>query len=235
MNNKKRLSIFFLTLTLILSPIAVFAKGGNLPSGVLIGDDTGFKVESDGYYFIEEKDILPGHKFTRDISIGNYSDKLKTPITIDMGIDYDEKPPVIKGQEDLLSLIQVTYKINDKIIYEGSLDGSGKKNNRDKKEPVTLGTFKQGESAILTADFSVPKDVDERKWGSENSVEYYNVFHAKRDKQVIEDPPKKKTGLAGILPNTGEDLAYLLLGVAVGFLIITLIIRATMRRQSDAK
>lgn len=234
MKNKKILCFFLLLITFILSPIAVSAKGDNLPSGVLIGDDDGFRVESDGYYFIEEKGIMPGHSFTRKISIGNYSEQLKMPITIEMGIDYDKNPPVVKGQENLLSLIQVTYKIDDKILYEGSLDGSGIKNNRDKKQPVTLGSFKQGETAVLIADFKVPQDVDVRKWGSENSVEYYNVFHAKRDPQEKE-PEKKKPGLAGLLPQTGEDLAFLLLGTSLGFLIIMFIVKTTMNKKDAAE
>jgi hypothetical protein len=58
--NKKILCFFLLLITFILSPIVVSAKGDNLPSGVLIGDDDGFRVESDGYYFIEENGIMPG-------------------------------------------------------------------------------------------------------------------------------------------------------------------------------
>lgn len=214
-----------------------FAANGNLPSGVVIGDDKGFEVEHDGNYLFDIKNLRPGSKVKRTISIGNYSETNSTPITIDMKMDYDKHKPIIKGKENLLEVVQVKFKVDDKKIYEGSLDFSGLKKVRNKKDPIKIKTFKTGEAATLTAEFEVPEDVDPSKWVASNSAEFVLIFTATRDGVPIKEPdPKvKKPGLAGILPKTGEELAFLLLGIAVGFLLIILAVKVFIKERKEQR
>lgn len=213
-----------------------FAASDNLPSGVVIGDDKGFQVEHDGNYLIEAKNLRPGMKFKRTVSIGNYSETDTTPITIDMKMDYDVHKPIIKGKENLLEVIQVKFEVNDKKIYEGSLDFSGIKKSRDKKAPIKIRSFKPGEAATLTAEFTIPEDVDASKWVAPNSADFVLVFNATRNGEKIVDPVKvKPPGLAGILPKTGEELAFLLLGIAIGFLLIILAVKVFIKERKKER
>lgn len=115
--------------------ITTYAADGNLPSGVVIGDDKGFQVEHDGNYLFDVTGILPGMEFKRSITIGNYSETDTTPITIEMNMDYDKYKPIIKGKENLLEIIQAKFTMNDKVLYEGPLDFSGLKKNAIKMRP----------------------------------------------------------------------------------------------------
>ena len=215
---------------------SVYAANDNLPSGVLIGDDKGFRVEKDGNYLIEAKDLRPGSKFTRTISVGNYSEKDTGPMLIDMKMNYDKYKPIIKGKENLLKVTQVKFKANSKEVYQGSLDFSGVKDKRDKTKPIKISSLKAGESATLTADFEIPEDVDESKWLTPNSVEFVLEFSARRDPSKITEPEEtKKPGLAGILPKTGEELAFLLLGIAIGFLLIILALRVFIQNREKQR
>lgn len=223
-------------LVLLLFGLSNKSFADSLPSGFLIGDDGGFTAKSDGKYFIEHNEIEPGATFSKEIIMSNYS-REEGPITINMVMNQDHQDyvPEVSGAINLFRVIDVKLTLDDQVIYEGLMDGTGKNNERDKNTPLVLGAYETGGLGHLKADFTVRDTLPKEDWREISAVDFYWVFYVNRDEVVVLPPtkptePKKPTGpwsklppgLAEKLPQTGEELAFVIIGMILGLLLILL-------------
>lgn len=206
----KRVGISLLLLFLTVVGIVIPVRASELPPNFIVSDDFGSSAGEDGRYFVEERDILPGKVFSRDIYIGNYTTR-DEPISLQMIISpvNETYAAITKGKENLLAVTSVTLSLDDVILYQGKL-------NETNQPPIDLGTYKLGESALLKATFVVDSDVNSDNWREENSADFYWGFYVKNDGFPDNIPPPKRPN--GLLPQTGEIGTWLLL--IIGLIII---------------
>lgn len=213
------LSFVFLISFLGFYPSVHGAEG--LPEGVIIGDDSGLKVGEDGKYFIEHTDIRPGLVFEKKISISNYS---QTPGVFRLQLEM--KRDKTSGEIDLMEAIQVTLKQDGKSIYTGDLTGNG-------KQVIDLGNFKTGQQGTLDATFTVRDIFPKEQWRKKNSADFHWIFYGTNETESTNSKPKKVLvlPLIGKLPQTGEDMRNVLMGIIIGLLLIILVLVIRKKRQ----
>lgn len=203
----------------------------SLPPRMVVGDDQGVKVQTDGSYFVEVHDVEPGKKWSTKITLINLEKEIPYRLTLHV-----KAPKLVEGTLDLSQEIQMTLIYENQIIYEGPLSGiSEKKNLQDTSEPIDLGLFKSGETRMLEAQFELDgKKYTNRDFFQKNVMENEWIFKAVKtglpDTESPDDPnlsivDKIKRKLQ--LPQTGEEwenaLLYFCLGLfllLVGMLII---------------
>ncbi|WP_314059804.1 LPXTG cell wall anchor domain-containing protein [uncultured Vagococcus sp.] len=235
---KKVASLVVLMAWLLLFGFSNRSFAESLPSGFLIGDDGGFTAKSDGKYFIEYNQVEPGATFAKEIIMSNYSQE-DGPLTVKLIMNQDNKDYVPKsvGKVNLLRAIDVRLTLDGKVIYEGLMDGTGKDNKRNKNTPFVLGEYSTGKIGHLNADFKVRNDLPKEDWQEISEVDFYWVFYVNRD-ETKELPKTKPTGpwtklppgLAEKLPQTGEELAFVIIGMIIGLLIILLSLSVYKKR-----
>lgn len=205
---------------------SVSADTEALPSGVIIGDDTGLKVGDDGKYFIEHTDIKPGLTFKKEISISNYSQEEG-----DFDLKLDMKVSDSKGKVDLLKAISVRIELEGKLIYEGDLTGTP--TGKSAKPPIDLGHYQVGDMRTLIATFRVSNDLPKSDWEKASSADFFWVFYGTRP--TVKPKPKPDPIppiLKKILPKTGEDWRNVLIGMCVGIVLVCLLLIIAKRRQT---
>jgi len=198
-----------------------------LPPGFLVGDDTGVKAGTDGEYFLSDNDIFPGKKFTRKITLSNYSnEKGSYSIKLVMNPNDSEKKPEVIGEVNLLEAISVKLIYQNKTIYEGTIDGNGTPIANKKSMPIDLGKLEVGESRVIDAEFKVASDSDIEDWRDVNSSTFYWLFYANRESNLNEEvnnqTPTKK--VSGKLPQTGEIILTISALLSALMLVLLLLI-----------
>lgn len=144
--------LLVLILDVLFAPVTVQATMESaLPSGVVVGDDQGIKVKSDGEYLIDIRDVAPGKKWVRKITLTNLEKDI--PYQLTMSVSVTTK---LEGTLDLSQAIQMTLYFEGDKVYEGPLSGiSASTNLQDPLNPLDLGAFKSGDSKMLEAHFEL--------------------------------------------------------------------------------
>lgn len=147
----------------------------SLPPRMVIGDDQGIKVQTNGSYFVEIRDVEPGKKWSTKITMINLEKEIPYRLTLHVN-----KPKLIEGTLDLSKEIQMKLIYENQLIYEGPLSGvSAKKNLQDASTPIDLGLFKSGETRMLEVQFELDGEkYTNRDFFQKNIMENEWVFKA---------------------------------------------------------
>lgn len=214
-----------------MSPADSLANTNTLPTGFLIGDEQGIKVERDGKYFIEVNDVMPGKKWTKKISLVNLEEKDKYSLTMAIS------NPRTKGKIDLSQEIAMELIYDGKKVYEGPLMGINAEINLQ-KEILDLGVFTPGTSRSLIANFTVSSKLTNQDFSEKNVVDIDWTFYAIKttvDTSTSDSLTKPKVIKKGIFPNTGEEVKRMLLFFCIGLYLILTAMLILKKRQDQKK
>lgn len=234
---------FLIVLILLIGLLSPFkpveAKGESaLPSGMIVGDDQGIKVKSDGKYLIDIQDVAPGKQWSIKITILNVEKDIPYQLTMT-----SSKPTLIEGSLDLSKAIQMTLLFDGKEVYQGPLSGIGQTVNlQDQSKPLNLGIFKSGDTHLLEANFELDgKSYTNRDFFKKNIVE--NVWQFKAIKTVLPDtkepdPDTPKTIIDRLkdmvsLPKTGEEWREAILFTCIGLFLILVILLVLKYKRNE--
>lgn len=225
----RRVISLLLILEILFAPVTVQATMESaLPFGVVVGDDQGIKVKSDGEYLIDIRDVAPGKKWIRKITLANLEKDI--PYQLTMSVSTTTK---LEGTLDLSQAIQMTLYFEGDKVYEGPLSGiSTSTNLQDSSKPLNLGVFKSGDSKMLEAHFELDgKKYTNQDFLKKNVVE--NIWYFKAVKTKLPDMPTNGK-IKNLFPRTGEEWSSALLTICIGLflLLITLLI---IKHKRDEK
>lgn len=173
--------LFLLCLFICLMPVSALAAA-SLPDSVVIGDNDGIQVESDGEYLMEIDDILPGQSFEKTISIMNI-DENGDPFELFFWID---PPKQIEGPINFAEVMSMDIDYQEKTIFEGKVSGIGNINLQ--KEEYSLGIFKAGDSRALKVFMKMDKNLTAKDYETRSVTE--NVWHFRA---IRKDEPTNPT------------------------------------------
>lgn len=220
-----RLSQMVITLMLgMMFNYQVLAK--SLPAGVVIGDDTGLYATSEGDYFVDLPNVLPGEEYEKVLTIRSLD--IEKPFELGLLVE----PLSQTGAIDFSEYLRMTLILGDKILYEGPLLGDGSFDW--KVDPLVIGTCRYGEDQILKAHFTVSNNLSTEDFAEESELQYKWTFigtkkpegtEESKDKPII---PKDKNGL---LPKTGEEIKNAMYKVLVGCLLILIVLLLWKKRK----
>jgi len=188
------IALFLCLLTAMISGMAVRAGAANetqLPEGFLIGDADGINVDSDGYYYIDCRGLMPGDVIHKVITIQNLEHDDPTPeAKIPYTLVMSSEPVIVSGPVDLLDRVHMTLKLDGEVVYDGRTRGDGEPNMIE--NPLPLGVYAIGDRKILDVTFTVDKNMPIYEEKSEADFRW--LFYAFRAMDV--EPPK-----TGVLDN----------------------------------
>lgn len=211
----------FVCLNLLIIPqFAAADSSPDLPSGMIVGDEQGVKVKSDGDYLIDLRDVQPGKKWSKKITIFNMEEDIPYQLTMHIS------PPIlVEGSLDLSKAIQMVLTYEGKKIYEGPLSGvSSSLDLQNELTPLNLGVFKGGDTRMLEVSFELDgKKYTNKDFLKKNVVE--NIWHFKAVKSVLpdtkgsEDPQNINKRLFR-LPQTGEEWRDAIIFSCIGLFLL---------------
>lgn len=227
-----------ISLSLTLKPVEANSES-NLPPGIVAGDDQGIKIQNDGHYLIDIRDVAPGKKWSTKITIINIEKDIPYLLTMSIG-----KPTMVKGTLDLSKAIQMTLIYENKEVYKGPLSGVNKTLNlQDQSTPLNLGIFKGGDTKMLEAHFELDgKSYTNRDFFEKNVVE--NSWHFKAVKTILPDTsdpdqPEKTSSENLInklrLPNTGEEWRNTLIFSCIGLFLLLISLLIGKHKKEEKK
>ena len=259
----RNLSSLLLALVMILSmSVTAFAADSTITfKGALEGFD--FQPGSDYTatdLFDNFKDVMPGDKLTETIQVTNeatdcdyinlymraiaheeagnpltYSESFEQADGKDQSQVTGKRDETVATMSDFLAQLTMRVYNGEKLIYEASpdeLDGL--------KENVLLGTFRKGESTILTVELEVPITLGNEYANRVGEVDW--VFQI----EAMDDPEPDEPGLEPDAPQAPEDsdvqspktgdtsnlLPYIILAGVGVLLLICLVV---FRRRKDSE
>lgn len=222
------------TMMLFLSPLAVQAAVNELPSGIVIGDDKGIQAQTDGTYFMEVNNVLPGEKWQTELSILNVEKDVPYELTMQV-IDSTWSGPI-----DFSTAISMKMTYDGTVIYEGPLSGVSEKRNIQ-KDPINLGTFYSGDSRTLKIELEMDSRYTKNDFQEKSMTDNVWEFVAikKKDPGNPEKPinPNKPTkpSKPGFLPQTGEEWRNTLIYFIVGMFLILIVALVVKKRWDEKK
>ncbi|EOH86127.1 hypothetical protein [Enterococcus pallens] len=234
-------------LTILLSSILCFCflfcgthtvqAAKALPPGMVIGDSDGVYAESDGEYYIDLLNILPGETYKKDITIRSLD--LEEPFSLGLLVEEVNSKGSISWKEH----ITLTLVLDGKEIYKGPLLGNG---NFDwSKTPLELGVCKYGTDKVLNATFTMDSALTNEDLREQSQVEFYWTFVGTKDQPVEPTKPTEskepipssepgalpKTAPSNKrLPQTGEKLVYKFL---TGLLLVLISLCLWKKRREE--
>lgn len=225
----KRNLIIGLLVCLNLLALPQFAEADSftvLPSGMIVGDNQGIKVKSDGQYLVDIRDVQPGKKWSTKITIFNMEEDIPYHLTMNV-----KQPVLVEGSLDLSKAIQMTLTYEGEKVYQGPLSGTSPELNlQNELTPLDLGVFKGGDTRMLEAFFELDgKKYTNRDFFKKNVVE--NSWHFKAVKTALPDtnnPKKTQDDFTNLfrLPQTGEEWRDVIIFSCIGlfFLLVALLL-----------
>ncbi|MDA9471772.1 LPXTG cell wall anchor domain-containing protein [Enterococcus sp. 5H] len=233
-----RKRLLFIILGSILSVFITFSSGAllavasqTLPSGLVIGDETGVYASSEGEYYVDLPNVLPGEIYEKTITIRSLD--LKEPFELGLLVS----PVSSKGLIDFDKNIQLTLSLDEKKLYQGSLLGNGEFDWT--VQPLIIGTCEYGKDQVLTAKFEVSKDLTIQEFKEESQLTYQWTFIATKNQP---DLPQKtenssvspvKPKVKGVFPRTGEEIKNLIYKILSGLLLVLIAILLWKKRKED--
>lgn len=230
--------LLLLVLYILLSVFITFTSGTllaiasqTLPPGVVIGDETGISASSEGEYYVDLPNVLPGESYEKTITIRSLD--VKEPFELGILVTPDNK----KGVIDFDKSITLTLSIDGKKIYQGPLLGNGEFDWT--VQPLIVGTCEYGKDQILTAVFEVDKDLNQADYKEESQLLYHWTFVATKNqpktsetKDSSTDRPSKPAS-KGMFPMTGEEIKNLIYKTLAGLLLMLIAILLWKKRKEE--
>lgn len=207
---------------LFLNGNVVEATTQNLPPGVVIADENGISATAEGEYYIDLPNILPGDSYKKDITIRSLD--IKEPF--DLGVLVTPKSK--DGMLDLNDVVTLTLTLDGKKIYNGKLLGDGTFDWTT--QPLRLGVCEYGKDQLLTAEFSIDKNLDTESFKEESQLLYYWTFVATKNQDKPKESTAESTGGAtapkrkGMLPMTGEEIKNWIYKILTGLLLVLILV-----------
>ncbi|MBO0472380.1 hypothetical protein IGL98_002846 [Enterococcus sp. DIV0840] len=233
-----RKRLLLLVLYSLLSVYITFTNGTllaiasqTLPPGVVIGDETGISASSEGEYYVDLPNVLPGESYEKTITIRGMD--VKEPFELGILVT----PDSTKGVIDFDKLITLTLSIDGKKLYQGPLLGNGEFDW--KVQPLIIGTCEYGKDQILTAVFEVDKDLTLADYKEESQLLYHWTFVATKNQPKTSDTndsstvSSDKSESKGIFPMTGEEIKNLIYKTLAGLLLILIAILLWKKRKEE--
>ncbi|MBO0439915.1 LPXTG cell wall anchor domain-containing protein [Candidatus Enterococcus ikei] len=229
----------FLVLYSLLSVFITFTSGSlvavasqTLPPGVVIGDEAGISASSEGEYYVDLPNVLPGESYEKTITIRGMD--VKEPFELGILVT----PESTKGVINFDKLITLTLFIDGKELYKGPLLGNGEFDWT--VQPLIVGICEYGKDQILTAVFEINKDLTLEDYKEESQLLYHWTFVATKNQpkpseetvaSSTPDNPKPK----GTFPMTGEEIKNLIYKTLAGLLLVLIAILLWKKRKDDQR
>lgn len=237
------------------SPLVHAVKA--LPPGMVIGDSDGLYANSEGEYYIDLENVLPGEVYEKEITIRSLD--LEEPFSLGMLAEEVES----SGSVDWKNHITLTLVLDGEEVYHGPLLGDS---SRDwTKTPLELGVCKYGTDKILKATFKIDSALTNEDLREQSNLDFYWTFVGTRDQpkeptkptDSTEPPapsdsspgssdssgtrqgglpdaggatPTSVSGAGKRLPQTGEELVYMFLS---GMLLILIALFLWKKRREE--
>jgi len=204
MQKAKKITLCVLLTAFIFLKIAVSAEAADLPAGMIIGDQNGIRVSTDGAYFINAEGLKAEDVITKQLTILNtepYSYKLSMTA----------EPLEETGPLKLLDEVRCTLKIDGRILYDGRVRGDEGINMI--QNALDLGTYRSGEQRVLEITLAVSPEMEGHFWESSEAFFNWNFYAA----QITGPEERPKTGEA-----VKNSLYFILPGImlAIGILLL---------------
>ncbi|MGG5316074.1 hypothetical protein IGI49_000768 [Enterococcus sp. AZ071] len=212
-----------------------------LPPGMVIGDSEGMYATSDGEYYIDLVDILPGDVYKKEITIRSLD--LEDPFSLGMLVEEIDST----GSLDWKNHITMTLTLDGEQIYKGSLLGDSGKDWS--KVPLELGVCKYGTDKLMIAEFAVDSQLTNENLREKSALNFYWTFVGTKDQPIeptkpsvseeptpsIENPtlPKIEPSVQSNgkrLPQTGEHIVYKFLS---GLLLVLIALFLWKKRREE--
>lgn len=187
-----------------------------LPRGLVIADNEGIAVQTNGQYFIDITDILPGETYTKEITFRN-TDK-DDPFELGLRVHPKESTGSINWNDH----VTMTLNMDGKELYKGKLLGNGQKDWT--KEFLSLGSFSYGSDKVLKVTFEVDSNLTNKDFAEKNRFLYEWEFVATRNGEPVKPEPKNKEKSLFKLPQTGEEWSAFLYQVLAGLLLLLIVL-----------
>ncbi|OEG17312.1 cell wall protein [Enterococcus quebecensis] len=235
---RKRLP--FLILYSLVSVFVTFTSGTllavasqTLPSGVVIGDETGISASSEGEYYVDLPNVLPGERYEKTITIRSMD--IKEPFELGLLVSQNSA----KGVMNFDKLITLTLSVDGEQIYQGPLLGNGEFDWS--VEPLIIGTCEYGKDKILTAVFEVDKAPTVEDFKEESQLLYHWTFIATKNQKKPSDSTDSsststdKSKSKGMFPMTGEEIKNMIYKILAGLLLLLIAILLWKKRQEEQR
>ncbi|MGG5343157.1 cell wall protein [Enterococcus sp. AZ192] len=202
-----------------------------LPPGLIIGDETGISASSEGEYYVDLPNVLPGESYEKIITIRGLD--IKEPFELGILVTPDSS----KGLIDFNQLITLTLTLDDKVLYQGPLLGNGEFDWT--VQPLIIGTCEYGTDQILTARFDVDKNFTAADFKEESQLLYHWTFVATKNQPETltstskEPVSKEKEQSKGMFPLTGEEIRNLIYKILTGLLLVLISILLWKKHKEE--
>lgn len=232
------ISVIFLQTT---EPLKAFAAD-SLPSGVVIGDDSGLYATSEGEYFIDIPEITIGGSYEKEITIRS----LDVDEPFELGLLVNKVSS--KGSFDFNEHITMTLTLDGEELYQGPVLGDG--TTDWSLEPLILCVCEYGTDHLLEVRFDVPSGLSRENFKEANELLFNWSFVAtKNQPPPADEPPSSSepapkelpktaapkspvaTLIERLLPKTGEDVENALLKMVAGIWLVIIAIVLWKRRK----
>lgn len=231
-----RKRLLFMVLGSILSVFITFSSGAllavasqPLPSGLVIGDETGVYASSEGEYYVDLPNVLPGEIYEKTITIRSLD--VKEPFELGLLVS----PISSVGIIDFHKNITLTLSLDGKELYHGPLLGNGQFDWT--VQPLVIGTCEYGKDQILTAIFEVSKDLTIQEFQKDSQLTYQWSFIATKNQpdlpQTSSSVSADRSKSKGLLPKTGEEIKNLIYKLLAGLLLLLIAILLWKKRKDE--
>ncbi|MDR0287188.1 MAG: hypothetical protein LBI03_05725 [Clostridiales bacterium] len=210
MHRIQKLILSVLLIAAVFSGTAVNAAAANLPNDVIIVDQDGMSVSSDGQYLIDLPDLHPGDEFTKVLNISNLT-------SYSFSISMTAEPLTETGPIELLNEIHLTLTMNGNQLYDGRVRGDEDVNMI--QNALDLGNYNSGDTGVLEISLKVDPDMQTYYTKSEAFLKWNFVAIRVED----EKPP-----YTGLLSNYGMYFV-------VGGIVITIMILLVLKKRQKNK
>lgn len=229
-----------------------------LPPGMVIGDSEGVYATSEGEYYVDLINLLPGEVYEKEITIRSLD--LEEPFSLGLLAEWKDSSGVIDWRDH----IDLTLVLDDKELYQGPILGNGDFDWT--KTPLELGVCKYGTDKVLKATFKIDSALTNKDYREDNVMTFYWTFVATKDQKPTkptdstepsgttepslstDDPPPssvssdaggklpstgntdKASGSGKRLPQTGEQIMYMFLS---GMLLVLIALFLWKKRREE--
>lgn len=171
--NIRRIVIGIFSLFALFSGSLMVEAAKTLPPGMVIGDSEGMYATSEGEYYIDLVDILPGEVYEKEITIRSLD--LEDPFSLGMLAEEIDS----SGSVDWKNHITLTLVLDGKEIYHGPLLGD---DSRDwTKTPLELGVCKYGTDKLMKATFTIDSALTNEDLRSQSTLNFTWTFVGTKD------------------------------------------------------
>lgn len=242
---------FLISLLFLLTPEALQSFAAtSLPSGVVIGDDSGVYATSEGEYFVDIPKAVAGESYVKEITIRSLD--VEEPFELGLLVDKVSS----KGSMDFNEHMTMTLTMDGDELYRGPVLGNDKTDWT--VEPLVLCICDYGTDHILEARFEMADGLSIENFKEASELLFAWTFVATKNQPSPSDPSdssgsngpsepttpseelpntsaESKSPIAAtidrLLPKTGEEMENVLLKLVAGIWLVIIAVILWKRRK----